>query len=121
VTAPRHLRVAEQVVAALGIHADEVTREALERAAKRLALYEQTIEADAVVYLHADRCTTEPTTFSEDRVLRPLLAEGEVAFALRPFPSGAGAVVLYGSPEQITDLCSGGIVPFLDDLVENPS
>jgi hypothetical protein len=77
VSAPRHLHLAEQLVAVLGIHSDEVPSQTLEHVAERLAQYEQTVEANAVVYLHADRLTVEPTTFSEDGHLRPLLADGE--------------------------------------------
>lgn len=114
--APRHRRLAEQLADLLIRRGDADEPERLGAVADRLAEWEATIEANAVVYLHADRVTTEPTTFAEDGVLRPLLQPGEVALALRPFPSGDGAVVLYGSPEQVADLCSGGIVPFLDDL-----
>lgn len=77
----------------------------------------------ARVFLHADRCTTEPTDLgAEDRVLRGLLQPGEVAMALRPFPNDndSPALILYGSPDQLRDLAVGGILPFVDDLDDKP-
>jgi hypothetical protein len=121
VNASRHMRLAEGFVREAQqtrLTGDPMVVESI---ASRLAEWEATIEAGAVVYLHADRCTVEPTYLAEDAELRSLLEPGEVALALRPFPNGSGAFVLYGSPEQITELCVGGIVPFLDDLVEDPT
>jgi hypothetical protein len=115
VTIPPRLRIEARAIAEqLGVAT--APQASVDRVAERIARLVEEATREAVVYLHADRVTTEPTTFGEDSVLRELLAPGEVALALRPFPSGLGAFVLYGSPEQIADLCSGGIVPFLDDL-----
>lgn len=119
-TAPRHERLARQIAETFGI-GGRAAQEQITAVADRLAEWEATIEANAVVYLHADRLTTEPTYLAEDAELRSLLEPGEVALALRPFPNGPGAVVLYGTPEQITELCESGIVPFLADLVEDPT
>jgi hypothetical protein len=121
VTAARLQIEARAIAEGLGVAT--APQASVERVAERIErLIREAVDeavARAVVYLHADRVTTEPTAFAEDAVLRPLLAEGEVALALRPFPSGDGAVVLYGSPEQIAELCEAGIVPFLDDLTED--
>jgi hypothetical protein len=117
VTASPRLRIEARAIAEqLGVAT--APQASVDRVAERIARLVDEARAGAVVYLHADRVTTEPTTFSEDGVLRELLDSGEVAFAMRPFPStnDSPAVVLYGTPEQIEDLCSGGIVPFLADL-----
>jgi hypothetical protein len=114
---PSRLRIEARAIAEqLGV--GTAPQASVDRVAERIARLVEEAAREAVVYLHADRVTTEPTTFAEDGVLRPLLAPGEVGFAIRPFPStnDSPAVVLYGSPEQIEDLCSGGIVPFLADL-----
>jgi hypothetical protein len=80
-------------------------------------------QASARVFLHADRCTTEPTDLgAEDRMLRGLLQPGEVAMALRPFPNdnASPALILYGTPDQLRDLAVSGILPFVDDLDDEP-
>jgi hypothetical protein len=129
VTAPRHERLARGIARDLGVtSAPEPT---IARLATRLAEWETSIEAtarsnpvDGRILLHADRVTTEPTTMTEDEALRPLLAPGEVAFAIRPFPGLSNddpAVILFGTPEQLHDLAEGGIAPFVDDLAEEPS
>jgi hypothetical protein len=111
VSAPRHERFVRRVARQLGV--ENVPEQTFEQLVAYVAGWEGVIEAsarsqpvDGRILLHADRCTTEPTTMDEDEVLRPLIAPGEVALALRPFPEtdDAPAVVLYGSPEQLVDL-----------------
>jgi hypothetical protein len=117
VTAPRFVIEARAIAEQLGV--GTAPQASVERAAQRIERLVREFEASAVVYLHADRCTVEPTTFDEDRTLRGLLAEGEVAFALRPFPStnDSSAVVLYGEPERLHDLATG-IDGFVDEVFE---
>jgi hypothetical protein len=76
----------------------------LSRVADALDAADRRGAQEAVVFLHADRVTTEPTTFTAERDAQ--LAPGEVCMSLRPFPStnDSAEVVLYGSPEQLRDL-----------------
>jgi hypothetical protein len=102
VTAPRFLIEARAIAEQLGV--GTAPQASVERAAARIERLVREFEASAVVTLHADRVTTEPTTFAAERDLD--LAPGEVCMSLRPFPSSndSAEVVLYGSPEQLVDL-----------------
>jgi hypothetical protein len=100
--APRHDRLARQIARDLGVAG--APEPSIVRLAQLLAERDRVAEASAVLVLHADRVTTEPTTFAAERDLD--LAPGEVCMSLRPFPSSndSAEVVLYGSPEQLVDL-----------------